>query len=436
MLALPVLGEQMLNTMVGTFDVYLAGTISPAATSAIGLAAYVSWLASLMVMLVGTGTTAIVSRHEGQDDREKANHFANQSITLAVILGAAISAIMYIFAPWFANYCNMTGEAFSITVRYLRFDAMGLVFLSILLVGSAALRGVGNMRTPMVIFAIINIVNIVVSSSLVFGIGPVKAMGIDGIVTGTVIARVLGGLIMLIALARGRYDLRLELSQLAISSESMRRILRIGLPAAADGAVMWAGHFTFLAILSRLAAPPLGEAYFAAHIIAIRVEALTYLPAVAWAAATATMIGQSLGAGDANRAIKVGHEGVLQCGLLSIVVAAFFYMGAEQIYELMSTDQLVRHEGVGPFRILALLQPLLVISIVYVGSLRGAGDTRFPMAITLVGVCLRLIFGYIGGVVLHGGLIGAWTGMFADMIWRAIAISIRYARGRWIHETV
>lgn len=437
MLALPVLAEQLLNTFVGLFDVFLAGRISAAATSAIGLAAYVDWLASMMIMLVGIGTTALISRHAGAGKHDDANHFANQSMTLAGMLGVTIFGLIYSLAPILARYCNMTGNEFEMTVQYLQTGAVGHMLLSLTLVGCASLRGVGDMRTPMLIFAAINAVNVVASLTLVYGFGPVPALGIQGIIGGTVIARTVGALLIVIVLIRGRSGLTLTWRRLPLTRTVAWRILRIGIPAAADGATLWLGHFIFLRIIANLAEQPLGRAYFAAHIIAIRVEAFTYLAAMAWAAATATMIGQSLGAGDLQRAKRTGHEGVLQCGLLSVFIACCFFFGASSIFEMMSKDELVRAEGVGPFRILALLQPLLVISIVYVGGLRGAGDTRFPLLITLCGTFLvRLSLGYYFGIVLNGGLLGAWMGMFGDMFWRAGASSLRFARGKWLTTKV
>ena len=436
-LALPVLAEQILNTLVGLVDTYLAGRISPAATSAIGLAAYVGWLASMLLMLIGTGTTALVSRYEGSGDHDRANHFANQSLTLASILGVAVFCLMYSLAPWFAKYCRMTGESFDIAVMYLRVDAIGHMLMGPTLVGCAALRGVGNMRTPMMIFVVINVVNVLAACSLVYGWGPLPALGVNGIVWGTVIARITGAMILLAILYAGSAGVKIRRSELPILWESARRILRIGIPAAADGAIMWSGHFMFLAIISRLADPPLGETNFATHIIAMRVEAFSYLPAVAWAAATATMIGQSLGAQNARRAIRVGHEGVLQCGLLSLGIAACFFVGSRFIFEQMSADPMVQAAGVRPFRILAMFQPFLVTSIVYVGALRGAGDTRFPLLITIVGtILIRLPVGYYFGIVEQWGLLGAWMGMFADMLWRAFAASLRYARGAWIKTRI
>ena len=148
------------------------------------------------------------------------------------------------------------------------------------------------------------------------------------------------------------------------------------------------------------------------------------------------MVGQSLGASKPDRAKRTGHEGVLQCGVLAIAIALFFFFGASWLYAQMSTDPEVRAVGVGPFRIVALLQPAMAISIVYIWALRGAGDTRSPLLITLGGIVIRLGGGYYFGIVLEGGLLGAWIGMFGDMLWRAVASAIRYARGNWLRTEV
>lgn len=432
LLALPVLCEQILNTFVALFDTWLAGRMSAAATSAVGLSAYVGWLASMIMMLVGTGTTALVSRHEGAGEHADANWCANQSMTLAAILGLFLSGFLYTLAPWLASYTNMTGEAYTIAVDYLRIDAYGHMFMSLTLIGCAALRGVGNMRTPMVLFAIINTINIAASCTFVY----VLDLGVNGIVGGTLLARTIGGLLTLLILVRGRVGLTMIGSELPLVWSRAKRILRIGIPAAADGAIMWTGNFIFLAIIARVSTGIFGQACFAAHIVAVRVEALTYLPAMAWATAAATMIGQSIGAGNPARARRAGLEAALQCGVLSIVMAILFYVGADWIYRQMTVDTLVQATGAGPFRILALLQPFLVASIVFVGGLRGAGDTRVPLLITVVGVSIRMAVGYTFGIVLGWGLLGAWMGMFGDIIWRAIAATIRYVNGRWLTTDV
>lgn len=437
LLALPVLTEQMLNAFVSIFDTFLAGRISASATNAIGLAAYVTWLASMLFALVGTGTTALVARMSGAGDRRQASHIANQSVFLAVIIGLGTAALLFVLAPWFATMQAMTGETRVIAIQYLRFSAVGEAVTSLTLVGGAALRGAGDMRTPMLIQGLINVVNVIASPCFVYGIGPFPALGVVGIVSGTIVAQVLGAILMTAILFRGRAGIRLKPADMKPTASSVWRILRIGGPAAADGAIMWSGHFLFLMVIARLASGAVGEAFYAAHIVAVRVEAFTYLPAVAWGTAAATMIGQALGAGDRARAVRSGHEAVLQCGLLSSTVAAFFYLGAETIFAVMHVDPLVHNAGVAPFRVLALLQPILGLSIVYIHAMRGAGDTRFPLLITIIGIIVvRLPIGFTFGILLSGGLMGAWMGMCADMTWRGTAAWLRYRSAKWADTAV
>lgn len=444
-LALPVLAEQLLSYLVGLVDTYLSGQlgdIATVATSAVGLAGYVSWLATLMFGLVGIGTTAIVARAWGGGKRAQANRVANQSLMLAAGLGVVFLCLMLPAAPLFASLLEMDGIAGEITTRYLRIDAFGLVFTSVTFAGAAALRGTGDMRTPMLVLGLVNVLNIVCSLAFVYGLGPwpivgldrvlLTPLGVDGIVLGTVIARTAGGLMMLYAISKGAGGLQLRPRQLRPKLRVAQRILSIGVPAAADGMVMWVGHFLFLMVISRLAEGNAGEAIFAAHVIGIRVEAITYLPAVAWGSAAATLVGQSLGADLPDRAKSVGHEAVRQCLVVGIAMTAVLFFGARLIFAAMHSDPAVGTVGVPALQLLACFQVPVVVSIVYVFALRGAGDTRWPLLMTCIGVIgVRVPVSYIGGIVLEGGLIGAWIGMCGDLLLRAVLAWFRFASGRW-----
>jgi Na+-driven multidrug efflux pump len=192
LLAIPALGEQSLNFCVSLFDTWLAGQVSTGEhgvgvyTTTVGIAAYISWLATLIFSLVGTGTTALVARSRGGGDFEQANRFANRSLTMAGGLGLVVYAILTLLAPLYAEMQEMQGEAYRVVVGFLRTDAFGQIFFCYCLIGSAALRGAGDMRTPMYVLGFVNVLNMIVASTLVFGLGPIEPWGIDGIVTATV----------------------------------------------------------------------------------------------------------------------------------------------------------------------------------------------------------------------------------------------------------
>lgn len=445
LLALPVLLENFLGFLVGFYDVFLAGKLSEHATKAIGVASYVGWLASLIFGLVGAGTTALVSRHYGAKKFTDSNRFLNRSLALSTLMGVGIAILFWWIAPLFARLVNMHGEAYEIAVRYLRFDAFGHFFMGFTYIAASALRGAGNMRLPMYVLGFMNLVNMIVSAILVFGIGTnvglgsewIPNLGVDGIVIGTVAAKICGASIMLICLLRGSGHLKIDFAEFRIRDEFVTRILRIGRLALLDGSIVWVGQFLFLMIIAQLETSDSESTVFAAHVVGINVEAISFLPAFAWGIAASTAIGQSLGAGLPDRALQAGKTALQQCSIFMLLLTFVFFFGAETIYQFMSDQPRVHEVGVPAFRLLALFQIPLAMSIIFSNSLRGAGDTRHPMIFSFIGVILvRLPLSYLGGVVLDGGLIGAWVGMCADVLVKAILVSVYYLRGKWTETSV
>jgi multidrug resistance protein, MATE family len=445
-LALPVLAEQFLSFCVGFFDTYLSGRFGTEATAAIGLASYVGWLVSMLYGLASTGTMALVARHWGAGEFDEANRVLNRSLCVVAAMSLVLFAMVTSAAPWFATLLGMKGDAWSIAVHYLRRDAIGHLFTGFMLAGAAALRGAGNTRTPMFILGSVSVINVIASWSLVTGV-PLPVFGLEqplftpwkvnGIVAGTVVARACGGLLMLACLARGVNGLRIRRAEFGLRNETVRRILRIGIPAAFDGLLMWCGQFTFLAIIGRLARGERGEAILAAHYIGMEVEAISYLPAMAWGVAAAAMTGQALGAGDIPRARRIGHFAAAMGALFAAALAVAFYFGADAIYNVMHESRAVREIGAPAFRMLAFFQVPLAVGIVYVQTLRGAGDTTSSLAITMIGIfAVRLPLGWLLGIHFDMGLIGAWTGMCADITVRGVLVFLRFASGRWLRMRV
>ena len=447
-LAWPVFVEQFLYFLVGLTDIYLAGFLSKEATTAVGLAAYVGWLASNIFSLVSTGTVAVVARHWGAGELESANRAANRALAIGAVVGMAVYTLIWFAAPSYAALMRLEGTTAEMVVRFLRIDGAGYLFSCLTVAGAAALRGSGQMRVPMMILGFVNVLNVIITTVL-SGVGPtewlslserlgIAPLGLDGIAYGTFVARAIGGLLTLGVLNSGRFGLRLIPREVSLRGEPARSILRVGLPAGLDGLLRWSGQLGFLMIVARLSDNESERtAIMAAHLIGMQVEAISYLPACAWGMAAATLVGQSLGAQQPERARTGGHEAVLQCGILALVLTAVFFFAAQPIYELMHKDADVRAVGVPAFQFNALFQVSLVTAIVYTFTLHGAGETRRPMLINLLGVFgVRLTLAYVCGIVLHGGLIGAWIGMCCDNTVRAILVALLFRRGRWMTKDI
>jgi putative MATE family efflux protein len=429
-LAWPALAEQVMIFGVALVDTYLAGQLGEAATEAIGIAAYLDWMASVIFSLVGVGTTALVARSWGAGQREEASRIAGRSLMLAPLIAVPVFVLFQVFAPEAARFLYLEDESFRIAVEFLRYDAYGHIFSSGLIVAGAALRGAGDMRTPMLVLAVMNVVNVVVAAGTVYGLGPFPELGVLGIVTGTVTAKIVGAALMLGVLAGGWSFLKVRRGDLTFDGEIIRRLVRIGGPAFLDQMITVIGHMIFLRVISLAKEHQPGA--LAAHMIGVRVEALSYLPATAWGIAAASLVGQSLGAQRPQLAVKVGHAAARQSLVYSAAMGFFYFFFAEAIYRFMTEDAAMIAAGVPALKLLATYQIPNAALIVYVLCLRGAGDTRFPLLFAIIGVLfVRVPTAYYFGVIREGGLVGCWIGMGADLCLRAALMSWRFSSGRW-----
>ncbi len=444
LLALPVLGEQFLTFCIGFFDVYLSGRLGKNETAAIGLSAYISWLASMIFSLIGTGTSAIVAREWGAGRCDEARRIAGRSLSMVPIIGLLVFLLLQLLATGFARLLNMEGEQLRIAVEFLRIDACGQFFAGWTLIAAAAARGAGDMISPLRVLLGTNLINVVVSTALTFGVVIpdsnwilIPALGVRGIVIGTTIANLSGALLITRLLFNKTSRFHLTKTDFGFHYETIRRVLRIGGPAALAGLCTFAGHFSFLMVIARLSTAGFDGATFAAHVIGVRIEALSYLPIEAFGIAAATLVGQNLGANQLGRAKEAGHEALRQCLWYAALMSGLFYLFAPQIYAMMHSDPAVAAAGIPAFRLLACYQIPNAILIVYVYSLRGAGDTRFPLFCALVGnVLVRVSLGYWFGIHWQWGLFGAWMGMGADNLLRSALMSWRYHAGQWMHTKI
>jgi putative MATE family efflux protein len=314
---------------------------------------------------------------------------------------------------------------------YMRVDALGFTLYSTVLICGGVIRAAGDTRTPMAIMIIVNIINAVVSAALVFGwFGP--KLGVTGIALGTVVARSLGGLMLIAVLLGGLRGLQLRLGWLRPDRRIIRRMLRIGLPAAGEATLMWITHIGFIKVVVHTATGDDATVNYAAHMIGVRMTAITYLPAAAWMTAAAILVGQYLGARRPDRSARAAHVAAIQGAILTTGVGVAFFLLADAIYALMSQDPAVRAVGAPAFRLGAFIHPFLCAAIIYNGALRGAGDTRWPMIFSLIGgILIRIPLAYLGGVILAGGLIGAWCGMWADNFAKCVMGWARVVQGGW-----
>ena len=383
-LALPVLAEQLLTMLVGYTDWWLAGHYLGDASylAAMGLMAYILWLLPSMFSAVAIGATAMVARYVGAGDTQRANHVANQAVSIGIIFSVVMTLATVLGGSWFVSAMQLNGEAADHALRYLGLLVPVLPAIMIEQVGVACLRGAGDTVSGFVAKTIVNLINVIVSMTLVTGWGPFPQLGWDGLAIGTACGHGVGGLMILGILLSGRAGLSLQGKLLRPVKSIVRGLLKIGVPGGLDIALILGCHLAFVAIINRL-----GTLAAAAHGLGVTIESMAYLPGVAFQVAATTMAGQALGANRPSRAVRSALTACSAACLVMICAGFVFYFAPYAMASFFtgSGSSPTALATVPLLQIVAWAMPSLAVVMVLTGALRGAGDTRWPLAITLVG---------------------------------------------------
>ncbi len=441
-LALPVFCGQILDMCVGLTDTWLTGRYLPGDEyqAAMTVVNYSLWFLVSIFSLIGIGTTALVSRAVGANQPELARRWMNLSLTLGTILCLLPAVVLYFFGPALAALFGLNSNSTGYIVTYWNWTALALPAMMLEQIGGAALRASGDTLSAMFALVATTLVDLFFSYVFVLGIEPFPQLGWPGLALGSVIGYYVGAVIMLLALNFGRAKLTLSRPRLAGQGLEIHRLLAIGIPGGIDMLAMIACHMGFLRVINEL-----GTQAAAAHGIAIRLESLSYLPAIAFQVAATTMVGQFLGAQQPARArhsvwiaCLVGEVFVVLCG------GVLFYW-SDSLTPLMTKSSAdVAPLAARVLRIICLVQPALVVLMILTGALRGAGDTRWPLINTFIGLLLiriplaivlalpSITLPFVGQIeLLNLGLVGAWYAMVVDLCARTALIVWRFRQGAW-----
>lgn len=459
-LAWPALAQQGLSFIVLLSDRWLAGHLdSPEATriqAAQTTAHYLAWFITCYNVLVTVGSTALVARAVGAEDHQLAVEATHQSLLLAVILGLAATAWAFLGGVrWMVHVLNLEGRAADYAADYALILFGLLVFQTIEVAGIACLVGAGDTRTGLWVMVGVAIVNVPLAWGFSGGFGDGVHLGFIGIALGTAVSHVLGAIVVIVTLVRGRFGLSLTWGLFVPRFDLLYRLLWISVPAGFDSLSVVAGQFWFLSIVNQF-----GDEESSAHGIALVWEALGYLSGAAFGTAAMTLVGQNLGAKRPEHAERAGWMAfALGCGVMTLMGAIFFTFAPEmfRLFCPKPEQAAIIDAGVDVLRLIAFAMPPLAATIVFTNALRGAGDTRVPVLFTWIGFfVVRIPLAYylaFGDITLAGSiagwswdfggisgfdyrLYGCWLAMSADILVRGIFFLVRFLLGDWKETSV
>ncbi len=428
-LALPAAGENLLLALLMLADLVMVGHyMGSVGLSSVGFGAAMSFVVMILTFPLPIATNAIIARHVGARQMERARYACGQAMLVAVALGAALSVTLVVLTQDILWVMGLKGDVYKFAVVYLKWVYGSFVFRLLFLNAGAVIKGAGNTRTPMIVGGAANLLNIVLDYGLIFGKFGLPELGIEGAAIATAVSLTLGSLAMGVMLFTDYSVVHMKWRHLKGWSWKMFRTLsRIALPNMGEQALLQLGFVAYLRIVSEL-----GREALAAHFIGVRIEAFSFLPGLGFGVAAATLVGQGLGARKPVFAAKsmkrCAFYGCLLMGLVGVLIFVFRY----QVPVVFHPEPDVLDLAASCLLIGAISQIPLAMCLILAGGLRGAGDTLSMMVVTFAGViAVRVPLGYLLALEWGMGLQGIWWASAADWTMRSIVVMILISRGRW-----
>jgi len=293
------------------------------------------------------------------------------------------------------------------------------VFVSMLTVFGSILRATGDAKTPMIVNTAVNIINIVLDYILIFGLGPLPAMGVAGTAIGTVVARIIGSLLML---SKIRHTVLSFKFRDMFPRSNYKALIDLSIPAVLERLIMRLGQVVYFGLIVSI-----GVKTYAAHTIAGNIESFTYMPGYGLTAAASILVGNSFGAGKNKEAYEYGILSMKIGVLIMSIGALILFFGSPWFATWFTDDSEAIGKIIIALRIDAFAQIPVAISLICAGALQGSGDTKSPLYSTAIGMWgIRVLGVYILGIKLGMDIAGVWLSILIDLILRSVFLTVKF----------
>jgi MATE family multidrug resistance protein len=445
-LALPTVFAMLSQSVVNEIDVVFFSHL-PCPESSNGQAALlpsliIVWLFGGSLSAVNVGTLALTARRVAERKNEEAGAVLANGAWFSLVAGAVVSVLGWLLLPRILGLMIESPDVRVVALSYSRWRMMGVISMAMTMAIKGFFDGIGRTKVHLVAAIVMNIFNVLFCYAFVFGNLGAPRMGVTGAGVAGFLATWIGLFIMVLYAAQ----LRSQFHPVRWSNLSRKLtwdILKLSIPAAVATAVMMFGFGLFTRIVGKLDAADTSvvagqcgasEAVFgAATTDIVEILKLTFTACIAFGTATATLVGQSLGARRPDDAEKFGWAsvrlGVVLFGVVGLCEGGLF---TPQIVHFITQSDAVRLAAMVPMRIMGVATPFLAVALIMSEALFGAGNPRFVAVaqLALIFGCL-LPLAYVLGIVMKLNLLGIWTAACVYGVLAAVTMSTKFKLGGW-----
>jgi len=428
-LAGPSITANLMFSLVAMVQTKFVGGMGAPAVAAVGASQRVFFALQAVLMAIGVGTTALVARSWGAGQREEASRITSSSLMLGGLVGLIIMILGMTFSHRIAEMFGLDEATAQLASRNIFWLSAFIIGFAIDIILSSALRAAGNAWTPLLFGLAVNLVNLPLLYAFILGNFGAPRMGAAGAPIASGLSFVLCGAVLVILWMRQKLTIKFIPGDI-FKRARYQSLLHIGYPVALEQVVLQSGFFLFLSLIGRY----YGTESFAAYNVGVNMLNAAMVVGAGFSIAGATLVGQHLGAGDVEGAARSGWRACLMAvgamSLIGLTIAvnapalAVFFLGSDEITVQRTTEFTY---------IMAAMLPLLGVEMAIGGSLRGAGDTRFPLMTTflgLIGVRCALAAAF---AMFHLPVIWVYSSIIGDYMLKGTLLIWRFKSGRWKH---
>ncbi len=431
----PVMLASLLETFYQLADMFwlgrLGGQESGDSVAALQVAFPLLWFFASAVAGFAMSGTALVSQHTGAGNSNDADVAATQVISFSVVAGIIVAFAGTLLAPHLLPLITGHGRITELSTSYLLwfFPCMPFVFInaSFRILSAAA----GDTKTPLKITLITNIINLILDPFLIVGIGPFPRMGVAGAAAATLLSTALASIAVLYIMLRKKNALKLLLNHILPEKKWVKRIFKIGFPAAVGHSAESLGFIVLMTVIAKL---PESRDALAGYGIVNRLTSFIFIPAQGLGQGLATIIGQNLGANNFARAKKCAVEGIkIISAIIAIQIAVIMPFREELIALFIPGDTGVIQEGSRFLLIFGLSIPLFGVVRGTTAAFNAAGTNMPAMIVGFARLWLfRIPFSIIGAFILGFNASGIWGGMALSNLFAAFVAVYLFQKGKWL----
>ncbi len=431
-MAWPAMLESFFTAFAGLVDSLMVSSLGSYAVAAVGLTSQPKFLGLSLFIAANVSISALVARRKGQQKKEEANRIFLTFLIFLIIMSVILSVVIVMAADPIIRFCGSEEQTHDGAVRYFRIIMGGMIFNVLQMGINAAQRGAGNTRITMRTNLVSNTVNIIFNYLLIQGHFGFPALGIEGAALATVLGTVVSSIMSVLSVWKKDNFVSIPYimqEKIRPAMEAMGSIVKVGYSVFAEQVLMRIGF-----MLTAIMAADQGTSAMAAHQVGMNIMGLSFSFGDGLQATAVALIGYSLGAKQPEQAKAYGRTCRLIGAIISVLLAITYFFGARWLMELFFREEEIVEIGISIMHVIIFVVVLQISQVIYMGCLRGAGDTLYTAIASTISVTIvRTLGSYFFGYVMGMGIIGIWFGVLADQLSRFVFATIRFKQGKWIY---